>query len=141
MLELLKDQMEEADAYHKDIIEKSNSKFKEFRIDLRVKEMFTAQFTTCWNIWLSEMLHQLPEVKCLVFIDTMIPTHPEHYALLENKEGPVETIGERPARAFIHPCANTPKFVKVYGDPSYQNLPAMGTLKNDNTSVYIFQAL
>lgn len=133
--------MEEADAYYKDIIEKSNGKFKESRIDLKVKGVFTAQFTTCWNVWLSEMLYQLPKVKCLVFIDIVVPTHPEHYAHLKNQEGLVETTGEHPARVFVHPCANTPEFVKDYGDPSYQNLPAMGALKDGNTFVYIFQDL
>ncbi|EPB89018.1 hypothetical protein HMPREF1544_04141 [Mucor circinelloides 1006PhL] len=118
MLDLLKDQMEEADTYYKDIIEKSNGKSKESRIDLKVKEF-----------------------KCLVFIDTVVPTHPEHYALLENQEGLAETIGEHPARVFVHPCTNASEFVKVYGDPLFQNLPAMGALKDGNNFVCILQDL
>ncbi|CAO3642883.1 unnamed protein product [Mucor fragilis] len=141
MLDLIKDQMDEADAYYKSIIEKSNGEFKESRIDLKVKEISTAQFTTWWNTWLSEMLNQPPEAKRQVFIDTMVPSHPEHYALLIDQEGLVETIGGRLARVSVHPCANPPEFVKAFGDPSYQNLPARGTLKDGSTFAYIFQEL
>ncbi|KAL9539041.1 hypothetical protein MBANPS3_010504 [Mucor bainieri] len=137
MLDLLKNQMDEADVYFKSIIDKSNGEFKESRIDLKAKGITAAQFTTWWNIWLSEMLDQPPEIKRQVFIDTMVPSHPEHYAYLIDQEGIVETIGGHLARVSLHPCANPPEFVKAFGDPSFQNLPA----KDGSTFAYIFQEL
>ncbi|KAL9543547.1 hypothetical protein MBANPS3_008071 [Mucor bainieri] len=125
MLDLLKNQMDEADTYFKSIINKSNGEFKESRIDLKAKEM----------------IDQPPEVKRQVFIDTMVPSHPEHYAVLLDQEGIVETIGGHLARLLFRPCANPPEFVKAFGDPSFQNLPAMGTLQDGSTFAYIFQEL
>ncbi|OAD08727.1 hypothetical protein MUCCIDRAFT_105696 [Mucor lusitanicus CBS 277.49] len=141
MLDLIKDQMDQADTYFKSIIDKSNGEFTESRIDLKVKGISAAQFITWWNVWLSEMLNQPPEVKRQVFIDTMVPSHPEHYAHLIDQEGIVETIGGHLARVSLHPCPNPPECIKAFGDPSFQNLPAQGTLKDGSTFAYIYQEL
>ncbi|KAL0140231.1 hypothetical protein V8B55DRAFT_1505420, partial [Mucor lusitanicus] len=125
----------------KSIIDKSNGEFTESRIDLKVKGISAAQFITWWNVWLSEMLNQPPEVKRQVFIDTMVPSHPEHYAHLIDQEGIVETIGGHLARVSLHPCPNPPECIKAFGDPSFQNLPAQGTLKDGSTFAYIYQEL
>ncbi|KAK4510696.1 Alpha subunit of the F1 sector of mitochondrial F1F0 ATP synthase [Mucor velutinosus] len=139
MLDLIKNQIDEADAYYKDIIEKSNGEFKESRIDLKAKGITLTQFMAWWKVWMVEL--QQPDIKQQVFMDTMVPAHPEHYALPANKGGIVETIGEHIARVHIRPCANPPDFVKAYGDPSYQHLPAIGTLEDGSVLLYILQEI
>lgn len=139
MLDLIQNQIEEANAYYKDIIEKSNGQYRESRIDLNAKGITLAQFMEWWKIWMAEL--QKPEIKQQVFLDTVSPAHPEHYALPSNSAGIVETIGEHIARVHIQPCTNPPDFVREYGDPTYQHLPAIGTLDDGSILFYILQEL
>ncbi|KAI9474201.1 MAG: hypothetical protein EXX96DRAFT_611012 [Benjaminiella poitrasii] len=139
MLDLIQSQIEESDAYYKDIIEKSNGQYKESRIDLKAKGISFAQFMNWWKVWMNELLN--PEIQQQVFLDTMVPAHPEHYALPPNKGGIVETIGEHIARMNIQPCMNPPDFVKAYGDPTYHHLPAIGTLEDGSILTYILQEI
>lgn len=138
MLDLLQGQMEAADAYYKDIIAKSNGKYRESRIDLKAKGITMAQFMEWWKVWMVEM--QKLEIKQQVFMDTMVPAHPEHYAL-PHSSGIVETIGEHIARVHIQPLMNPPDFVRGYGDPTYQHLPAVGTLQDGSILFYILQEI
>ncbi|KAG0317324.1 hypothetical protein BGZ99_006360 [Dissophora globulifera] len=137
MLDLLQNQIEVANAYFKDIIERSNGQYGESRIDLQAKGITLAQFMEWWKVWMVEL--QKPELKQKVFLDTMVPAHPEHYALPSVGGGIVETIGEHVARVHIQPCVNPPDFVRAYGDPTYQQLPAIGTLDDGSVLFYILQ--
>lgn len=139
MLDLLKPQIEEADVYYKDIIEKSNGQYKESRIDLQAKGITLAQFMEWWKVWMVDL--QKPETKQQVFFDTMVPAHPEHYSLSPYQSGVIETIGEHIARVQIKPSFNPPEFVKAYGDPTYQHLPAIGTLDDGSILFYILQEI
>ncbi|KAJ2958132.1 hypothetical protein NQZ79_g6245 [Umbelopsis isabellina] len=139
MLDLLQGQIEVADAYYKDIIAKSNGKYRESRIDLKAKGITLAQFMEWWKVWMAEM--QKPEIKQQVFIDTMVPAHPEHYALPPHNSGIIETIGEHIARVHIQPLFNPPDFVREYGDPTYQHLPAVGTLQDGSILCYLLQEI
>ncbi|CAO3657456.1 unnamed protein product [Mucor hiemalis] len=139
MLDLIKDQIEESDIYYKDIIERSNGEYRESRIDLQAKGISMAEFMKWWKVWMMEL--QQPDLKQKVFLDTMVPAHPEHYALPPNSGGIVETIGEHIARVHIVPCINPPDFVKAYGDPSYLHLPAIGTLSDGSILFYILQEI
>lgn len=139
MLDLLKDQMDETDAYFKEIIAESDGKFKESRVDLQAKGITSAQFLAWWKVWMRD-LHN-PETKQQLFIDTMVPAHPEHYTLPSSGGGIVETIGEHTARVIIKPCLDPPDFVLAYGDSSYQHLPAVGTLQDGSLFCYILQEL
>jgi hypothetical protein len=139
MLDLLQSQIEVADAYYKDIIARSDGQYRESRIDLKAKGITLAQFMEWWKVWMVEL--QKPEIKQQVFIDTMVPAHPEHYTLSPYQSGVVETIGEHIARVRIEPCLNPPDFVREYGDPSYQHLPATGTLDDGSVLFYILQEI
>ncbi|KAI7876046.1 hypothetical protein K492DRAFT_135810 [Lichtheimia hyalospora FSU 10163] len=138
MLDLLKDQIEVADNYYKDIVAKSNGQFKESRIDIKVKGINMAQFDAWWKAWIADL--QNPELKRKTFLDTFVPAHPEHYALppYPNEAGVVETIGGHIARIRIQPCANPPDFVEKYGDPAYHQFPGIGTLDDGSIFCYLF---
>ncbi|KAG2194444.1 hypothetical protein INT46_011340 [Mucor plumbeus] len=139
MLDLIQNQIEEANTYYKDIIAKSNGQYRESRIDLKAKGITLAQFMEWWKVWMANM--ENPEIKQQVFLDTMSSAHPEHYALPSNSGGIVETIGEHIARVHIKPCMNPPDFVREYGDPTYLHLPAIGTLDDGSILFYILQEL
>lgn len=139
MLDLLKPAIEEADIYYKDIIERSNGEYKESRIDLKAKGLELAHFMDWWKGWMGDL--QDLETKQKTFLETMVPAHPEHYALPPYPSGIVETIGEHIARVQIKPIFDPPAFVRAYGDPSYQPLSAIGTLDDGSILFYILQEL
>lgn len=139
MLDLRKDQIEEADAYYKDIIARSNGEYRESRVDLHAKGISKDQFEKWWEVLIKDMLN--PELKQQIFIDALLPSHPEHYASPANGGGIIETIGEHIARVIILPCVDPPDFVKAYADPSYVQLPAIGTLNDGTTFCYIYQEI
>jgi hypothetical protein len=134
MLDLLQPAIEEADIYYKDIITRSNGSYKESRIDLKVKRLKIAHFMAWWKGWMGDL--QSAETKQKTFLETMVPAHPEHYALPPYPSGVVETIGEHIARVQIKPIFDPPAFVRAYGDPSYQPLSAIGTL-DDGSVLYL----
>jgi hypothetical protein len=139
MLDLLQPAIEEADIYYKDIITRSNGSYKESRIDLKVKRLKIAHFMAWWKGWMGDL--QSAETKQKTFLETMVPAHPEHYALPPYPSGVVETIGEHIARVQIKPIFDPPAFVRAYGDPSYQPLSAIGTLDDGSVLFYILQEL
>lgn len=139
MLSLLAPAIEEADIYYKDIINKSNGEYKESRIDLKARGLKVADFMDWWKEWMADL--QDSEIKQKIFLETMVPAHPEHYALPPYPSGVVETIGEHIARVQIKPIFDPPAFVRAYGDPSYQPLSAIGTLNGGGILFYILQEL
>lgn len=139
MLSLLAPAIEEADIYYKDIINKSNGEYKESRIDLKARGLKVADFMAWWKDWMADL--QNSEVKQKTFLETMVPAHPEHYALPPYPSGVVETIGEHIARVQIKPIFDPPGFVSAYGDASFQPLSAIGTLDDGSILFYILQEL
>ncbi|KAM0714088.1 hypothetical protein Q7P37_011052 [Cladosporium fusiforme] len=139
MLDLLNPQIEEADAYYKGIIEKSEGQYKESRIDLKANGITVASFLDWWKEWMGEL--QDTEIKQQTFLDTMVPAHPEHYALPPYPSGIIETIGEHIARVQIKPVFDLPDSIRAYGDASYKPLSAIGTLDDGSILFYILQEL
>jgi len=136
MLDLLAKQIEEADAYFKTIIAKSNGEYKESRIDLSVKGVTAAQFLGWFGQWMKDL--SIPEQRQNLFLNTMVPAHPEHYAL-PPYPGIVETIGGHVARIHIRVDLKIPEFVTAYADPSYKQMPATGCLEDGSVLFYILQ--
>lgn len=139
MLSLLNPLIEEADIYYKTIITQSHGEYKESRIDLKVYGLKVSHFMDWWKDWMADL--QNPETKQKTFLETMVPAHPEHYALPSYPSGVVETIGEHIARVQIKPIFDPPAFVRAYGDPAYQPLSAIGTLDDGSALFYILQEL
>lgn len=139
MLSLLAPAIEEADIYYKAIIAKSAGEYKESRIDLKAHGLKVAHFMDWWKGWMADL--QSPEIKQKTFLETMVPAHPEHYALPPYPSGVVETIGEHIARVQIKPIFDPPAFVRAYGDPSFLPLSAIGTLDDGSVLFYILQEL
>lgn len=139
MLSLLAPAIEEADIYFKSIIAKSNDEYKESRIDLKARGLKVSHFMDWWKEWMADL--QSPEIKQKTFLETMVPAHPEHYALPPYPSGVVETIGEHIARVQIKPIFDPPEFVRAYGDPSFLPLSAIGTLDDGSVLFYILQEL
>jgi hypothetical protein len=139
MLSLLAPSIEEADIYYKTIIAQSHGKYKESRIDLKAHGLKVSHFMDWWREWMADL--QNPAIKQKTFLETMVPAHPEHYALPPYPSGVVETIGEHIARVQIKPIFDPPGFVSAHGDASFQPLSAIGTLDDGSVLFYILQEL
>ncbi len=137
MLDLLADQIEAADLYYKSIIDKSNGQYKESRIDLQAKGITKDEFMAWWKEWMIALMKA--ESKQQTFLETMVPAHPEHYALPPYPAGIVETIGGHVARVRIQPTGELPEQVKAHADERYQPLSAVGTLDDGSVLFFILQ--
>lgn len=141
MLDLIDKQMQEADNYYRDLIAKSNKKFKESRIDLKAHGLTSAQFLEWFREWINDV--KTPEGKRRVFLNDIAPAHPEHYAIPPYPAGIIETIGGHVGRVRIEPGATLPDFVnEEYGDPTYRT-KLTGTAYLDDGSLFfhLFQEL
>ena len=139
MLSLLAPLISEADTYYKSIIAASNNEYKESRIDLKATGLKVSHFMAWWKDWMADL--QNPDIKEKTFLETMVPAHPEHYALPPYASGVVETIGGYIARVRIEPVLEPPGFVSAYGDPEFLPLSAIGTLDDGGVLFYILQEL
>ena len=140
ILDLLKDQMDEADVYFKEFIEKSDGKFKESSVVIQAKDITAAQFMAWWKDCMGDLAK--PEAKQKAFLDSIVPAHPEHYTVAPYDAGVVETIGEHVARVRIQLCFDLPDFVLAYADPSSdQRIPGIGTLDDGSVFFYIYHEL
>lgn len=139
MLDLLAKQIEDGDRYFKNLIRQSNGQFKESRIDFHAEGLTSAQFLQWFKVIGGE---QTPEGRRHLYLDTMVPAHPEHYALGPYPIGIVETIGEHICRVRVDNKVEIPEFVKAYGDPTYPTkLPVTGFLDDGTLFFYGFQEL
>jgi hypothetical protein len=139
MLDLLSKQIDEGDAYFKDIISRSKGQFKESRVDFTAIGITSSQFLEWFALIAGR---QTMEGRRTFFLETMAPAHPEHYALGPYPMGIVETIGGHICRVKVNNIVQVPEFVKAYGDHSYdKKLPVTGFLDDGTVLFYGFQEL
>lgn len=130
MLDLLAKQIEEGDAYFKDIIARSNGQFKESRVDFSANGITSSQFLE----WFTGMdAKGTSEGTRRTYLDVMAPAHPEHYSLGPYPLGIVETIGQHICRVRIETTAEVPDFVLKYGDPAFGKKQAVTCYLDDGT--------
>ncbi|RSL69713.1 hypothetical protein CEP54_002146 [Fusarium duplospermum] len=135
MLDLLKTQIEEADAFYKQLVLDSNGEYKESRIDIKAKNFKSSYFME-WQKQLAEVMKS-EEVKRDFFLKSVATAHPEHYAMSPYPAGIIETIGEHVARVQVRPDLLVPDFVKAYGDPSYVGITVTGLLDDGTVLFYV----
>ncbi|PCH02142.1 Hypothetical protein PENO1_039210 [Penicillium occitanis (nom. inval.)] len=116
MQTLLKTQIDEADAYFKDLIKSSNGEFEESHIDLKAGGITMRQFMDWHKEWNAQLKFTGDTVG--FYRDIMVPAHPEHYAL--------------PPYPLV-----TPEFVQKYGIPWWEKVQMRRTLDDGSTSFYI----
>ena len=139
MLDLLAKQIEEGDAYFRDIIVRSNSQFKESRVDFKANGITSSQFLEWFRLIDAK---ETPEGIRHLYLDIMAPAHPEHYALGPYPIGIVETIGQHICRVRIDTTVEVPQFVREYGDPAYdKKLPVTCYLDDGTIFFYGFQEI
>ncbi|RSL59445.1 hypothetical protein CEP53_005798 [Fusarium sp. AF-6] len=135
MHDLLKTQLEEADAFYKQLILDFNGEYKESRIYLKAKN-FKSSYFMDWQKQIAEVMKS-EEVKRDFFLKSVATAHPEHYAMPAYPAGIIETIGEHVARVQVRPDLSVPDFVKAYGDPSYVSIPVTGLMDDDTVLFYV----
>ncbi|KAJ5974796.1 hypothetical protein N7481_008503 [Penicillium waksmanii] len=130
MLDLLAKQIEEGDAYFKDIIARSNGQFKESRVDFSANGITSSQFLE----WFTGVDASGKSVGTRhPYLDNMAPAHPEHYSLGPYPLGIVENIGQHICRVRIEITAEIPDFVLEYGNSAYDKKLAVTCYLDDGT--------
>ena len=125
MHDLLAEQMEAGDKYFTSLIEASDGKFRECRVDIAVQGLTAEQFVT-WFLGAMKM-----DKRALA--ERTYPAHPEHYALpLGARLGGVELIGGHIARMFVEIGA-VPPDVAGLADPDYPTTIPMTFTLADGT--------
>lgn len=131
MLDLLASQIEASDAYYKEIIAASHGRFRECRTDLHVTGVSATQVVQFRT-------KTMGAEKRDMALRTLLPAHPEHYALPPYEEGIVEVIGGRMARLRIVVTGDVPEWVMGYGDPGYpMKKPTLAELDDGTVFFYI----
>lgn len=137
MLDLIHPQIEEADRYFQSVIDASDGRYRECRIDLQVKGLHVMEIMGFRQRFMSKA--ETAEGKKDLWLTAMAPAHPEHYAFVpEAQDSVIEVIGEHMARIYLDTKSPVPQWVLDYGDPSYpMKKPTIGTLKNGSVLCYI----
>ena len=134
MLDLIMPQIEASDKYYKDIVQKSNGKFRECRTDLFVTGIFTTHLMTSGLGWMGMDKKDLA-------MKVLLPAHPEHYVVPPYDIGIVEVIGEYMARLRIIVTEDVPSWVLSFGDHQYplnmMNKPTIGELDDGTILFYL----
>jgi hypothetical protein len=141
MLDLLRPQIEDADAYYRSLVAASEGKYRECRTDLKVRGLTMAQVMGSRQRWLQMSPEEMAKRKIL-------PAHPEHYTIPipadihhQGEEGIVEVIGGRMARVRLLPplqMTDIPPWVMDFGDPAYpRKKSTIGKLADGTVLFYI----
>lgn len=130
MLDLIADQIEEGDKFHRNLVATSNGEYRESHIDLRV-EGFSGK----------TLIQSLgKQMASGVDAKAQFAAHPEHYALPLAYMGMVETIGAHPTRFKVSAATSLeglPEAVAAFADPSYP-LTMVGKLRLEDDTPFAF---
>lgn len=137
MVDLVRPQVEAADAFYRSVIATSNGEYQESRIDASVQGLAVSDFLQWHTDWLKQL--NTPQDKEAFYLQVMMPAHPEHYYLPEYPVGITETIGGHIARVRLHNDTALPESVLAYADPSYKPVHFVGSLASGETLFYVLQ--
>jgi hypothetical protein len=138
MQDLIQQQIDQGDAYYKEIVAASGGQYKECRVDLSVTGITATQMLRFRQKHMKMLEEASQEVKDRMALDLILSAHPEHYMFPPYPEGIVEVIGEHMARLRIRVTEDVPDFVMEYGDPEYpMKKPTVGELDDGTVLFYI----
>ena len=138
MRELLKSQVEQADALHRKYLAASDGKWREGQVTLTVTGLTVETFVTFLRTAFGafdgspDQLRQITE-------SMLFPSHPEHYGMPPYR-GVIETMGGIPTRTKVQLIETPPDFVTACADASYPiRLAGQGRLEDDTPHSYVLQ--
>lgn len=137
MLQLIQPQIDEADAYFKQVIADSDGSYRSCATHLKVTGIKLNHIMSLRQKMSTSMTTDAGREQ--FFLDVLARAHPEHYALPPYEDGIVEVIGEHMARLNIDKDSEVPSFVvEEYGDPTFQaKKVATGRLDDGSVLCYI----
>lgn len=124
MLDLLAEQIEEAERLHKQYLKASHGEFTAAHTILRVDGISLADFFGQGSGVTEDVKpgEFTPEARKTYTFDRFFQMHPEHYAFGDDYFGGVETMGGIPTRSEVRPAGDdveVPSFVTDLIDDSY----------------------
>jgi hypothetical protein len=118
MLDLLKEEVEEADRQAKEILAASHGEFRECRVDVTVEGLSLDGYFRGMAAYMATITSGKAATSAEHSFS--YAAHPEHYAKLPGI-GLIETIGGRPTRMTGEMTTDLPDFVTATLDPAYIN--------------------
>lgn len=141
MLDLIHDQVEEADRVMKRYVEESHGEFRGTRIVMTIGGLSVQELLASIRAAMGGAASTDPQVREAA-LQHMFEAHPEHYAMPEGGAGVIETMGGLPTRsrpAFVAP-QSAPAFVVDLIDPAYQvSTVGAATLDDGTVFTYVLQ--
>ncbi|TDD95841.1 hypothetical protein [Actinomadura rubrisoli] len=110
MMELLAEQIDAGDRFHRELVAASGGTYRESRADLTVRGLSGTDLAA----WFRSQLTANGFEDRVFFA-----AHPEHYVQPPNYTGLVETIGGHTTRFKVALGRELPPPVRAYADPSY----------------------
>lgn len=140
MVELLREQIEHADALHREYLAASAGQWTEGQVILTVKGLAVETFITFLRASLGA-IDGTPEQVRQTADAMLFPSHPEHYGMPPYR-GVIETMGGIPTRTRVGFIDNPPEFVAGLIDESYPiRLTGAGELEDGTPHTYVLQQL
>lgn len=139
MMDLLADQMAEAERLHRHYLKKSNGEFAQAQVLMKVKGVSLASIAELFGEALGKEVKSFDDVRELA-LDVSFPSNPEHYSPAGTFVGVVETMGPLPTLTATMTDPNPPQFVLDDFNESYQFRNAgKGTLFDGTPHSYVLQ--
>jgi hypothetical protein len=141
MLDLLQDQIDEADRQLGRYLAESDGKYIGTRVVLAIRGLKTNDFIPVIRRAF-EALGGSPEETKRLSVDFVFPVHPEHYGLPIGRLGIVETMGGLPTRSHpvLAPPEEVPDFVSSLIDKTYDiSMVGKGALNDGAVFTYVLQ--
>ena len=140
MLDLLREQIEEADRRYRQYVAASDGKYTATRVILTVEGLSTATFLPTIGAMLAAA-GESGNQRRQAAVDMAFPLHPEHYVMPPYR-GVVETMGGIPTRTRVAAITpeDAPDFVTELVDESYPaRLIGSGELEDGTPHSYVLQ--
>lgn len=128
MLDLIDEQIREADAYYSSLVAASDGRYRECRVDIALEGFSGSEFLK----WFMSAMMLDPKESAVTVV---FPAHPEHYAAAPGGMGIIELIGGHIARVFMAVVdpAQLPPSVTDLADETYPSKLAFTLHLEDRT--------
>lgn len=130
MLDLLAEQIEAGDRFHKKLIDDSDGSYRESRTDLIVRGLSATDLVDWYQ---SQIATGDFEDKLF-----LLTAHPEHYVEPLEYPGMVENIGGYPTRFRVQVAGSIPSAVSEFLDPAYPLTLATARLSLDDGTPFAY---
>ena len=139
MMDLLGEQIAEADKLHRAYLAASKGEFTQTRVTMAAKGISLKELASIFAAAARPNVSSFEDSREMA-ISMAFPAHPEHYSPARDFNGVVETMGGLPTLTRVAPDPNPPQFVLDEFDDGYEFRNAgKGVLADGTPHSYVLQ--